>query len=104
MINVIDNDSNLLSYIFIENKELLPAVRKVGRNIYIPYSREVITHFYVASANLIPEENQQKCLMDLNFFRFACSVLLLPDIIATQSLIEVILVKPSSSYLHTAFE
>lgn len=31
---------------------------------------EVITHFYVASAKLIPEENQQKCLMDLQFFIF----------------------------------
>lgn len=56
--------------------------------------------FYVSSANLIPEENQGKCLKDLNFFRFACSLLLLPDITATQALIKVILIKPSSSYLH----
>lgn len=53
-------------------------------------------HFYVALANFIPEENQQKCLMNLNFFRFACSVLLLPDVIATQSLMKVTLIKPSS--------
>lgn len=33
MINVINNKCNL-SYILIENKELLPAVRKVGRNTY----------------------------------------------------------------------
>lgn len=66
MINVINNDCNLLSYSFIANKELFPAVRKMGK-IHICYSTEVITHFYVASANFIPEENQRKCLMDLNF-------------------------------------
>lgn len=39
MINVINNDCNLLSYSVMENKELLPAIRKVGRNTYTLFKR-----------------------------------------------------------------
>jgi len=39
MINVMNDDCNLLSYNSTARKELLPAVRKVGRNTYTRFKR-----------------------------------------------------------------